>query len=308
MKDGRGRATVPEGIDTSAFFPGTKGENKPVLVVLTGPQVGQRIMLEAPALIGSDPEADMMIVGEEVDWHHASVMPKDGGWIVIDLTGERRTEVNGMRVSEMRLSDDDQIIVGGTVIRFELHDPVEQAFDQTIQERLTKDDLTGLLARRAFDIELASELAAAARHRTPLAVLVLDIDGVKKVNDRYGHMVGQGVIADVGKHIGSLVGERGIACRLGGDEYGIALRQTDLDAGLDAADAIRGHIERAEFTHDGERLDVTVSAGVAIFPAHGGTALEMLRRADDAMYVAKRKGGNAVCLFAPRGAPSGDSS
>ncbi|MBN4049427.1 GGDEF domain-containing protein [bacterium AH-315-N03] len=295
-------------MDTSSLFPNAKAGNKPVLVVLTGPQVGQRILLEAPALIGCDPEADMMIAGEDVDWHHASVMPKDGGWVVIDLTSERRTEVNGVPVTEKALSDDDQIILGGTVIRFEVHDIVEQAYDQAIQERLTKDDLTGLLARRMFDIELASELAAAARHRYAFAVLVLDIDGVKKVNDRHGHMVGQGVISEVGRHIGSLIGDRGIACRLGGDEYAAGIPQADIGEGTALAEAIRQRIEQTEFTHEGVQLSVTVSAGLAVFPAHGGTALEMLRRADDAMYVAKRAGGNAVRVYEPRGATSGDSS
>lgn len=308
-KDRRGRATVPEGFDTSVLgFSARSKSDKPVLVVLTGPQVGQRILLETAAMIGSDPEADLMIVGDAVDWHHAAVRPKDGAWVVVDLTGERRTEVNGMKVTELALSDDDQIILGGTVIRFEVHDAVEQAFDAAIVERLTKDDLTGLLARRAFDIELASEIAAAARHREHLAVLVVDIDGVKKINDRHGHMVGQRIIRDVGKRVGEIVGDRGVACRLGGDEFGIALRAVDAASGAEVAETIRADIAGREFSHEGEALAVSVSAGVAVFPGHGGTNLELLRRADDAMYAAKRDGGDAVRIFAPRGADSGDSA
>ena len=79
-KDRRGRATVPEGLDIRAIGLGSgRSSAQPVLVVLTGPQVGQRILLESSALIGSDPEADMMLVDDGVDWHHAAVKPRDGG-------------------------------------------------------------------------------------------------------------------------------------------------------------------------------------------------------------------------------------
>jgi len=290
---------MPEAMDPSSLLAGLGRGEKPVLVVLTGPQVGQRILLEAPAVIGQDPEADLMIVDDRVEWHHASVMPKDGGWIVRDLTGKRQTEVNGMRISEMMLSDDDQVIVGGTVLRFELHGPVEQAFDEAIVERITRDDLTGLLSRRAFDFELASEISAAARHDRALALLVVDIDGVKAVNDRHGHMVGASVIAQVGRLIGRLVADDAVACRLGGDEFGVLVPAVGLQAGVAMAERVRAAVGEARIEHEGERLDVTVSIGVSSFPEHGGEPLQLLRRADDAMYVVKRDGGNAVRPYVP---------
>ncbi len=270
-----------------------------MLVVLTGPQVGQRILLEFSALIGQDPEADLMLVDDRVEWHHAVVSPKDGGWVVCDLTGERRTEVNGMRVSELMLSDDDQIILGGTVLRFELHGPVEQAFDEAIVERLTKDDLTGLLARRTFDIELASTVSAAERNGREIALLVVDIDGVKAVNDRHGHMVGARVIATVGRSIGEVVGGDGVACRLGGDEFGVLVPGMGILAALELGERIREAVGRLRLEHDDEDLGVTVSVGVAAFPEHGAEPLQLLRRADDAMYVVKRDGGDAVGRYVP---------
>lgn len=296
-KDRRGRATLPESIDPKALIAAAEKE-QPVIVVLTGPQVGQRILLELPALIGRDPEADLMIVDDGVEWHHATVLPKGGRWVVRDLTGAERTEVNGRRVQEAVLEDDDQILVGGTVLRFELHDPVEQAFDEAIVERLTKDHLTGLLARRAFDFELASAVAAAQRHTTSCALIVADIDGVKGVNDRFGHEAGAGLIADVGQRIGELVGEDAIACRLGGDEFGVLVPRGDLAEARALGERIRASIDRASFSHDGVALDVTVSVGVAVYPDHADEALDLLRRADEAMYVAKRAGGNGVHPYA----------
>lgn len=290
----RGRPTLPEAFDSSLLFPKLKGGERPVLVVLTGPQVGQRIRLEQPAVIGRDPEADLMLTESLIDWHHCRVEPRDEGWAVVDLTGERRTEVNGMRVTELLLTPDDQIILGGTVVRFEVHDPIEQAYDDVVLERLNKDDLTGLLARRKFDIELMSIVLAAGRREEPLALIVLDIDGVKPINDRHGHLVGARVIAEVGKIVGRVVAARGIACRLGGDEFGIALPNHDLVGGVNVADHVRREVAHARFEHEGEPLVVRISGGVAVFPEHGGSPLELLRVADEVLYRAKRSGGDRI--------------
>jgi two-component system cell cycle response regulator len=291
----RGRPTLPEAFDASVLFPKNK-DGRPVLVVLTGPQVGQRIQLEQVAIIGRDPEADLMLTDESVDWHHARVEPRPEGWAVVDLTGQRRTEVNGMRVHDLLLSADDQIILGGTVVRFEVHDPVEQAYDKAVLERINKDDLTGLLARRRFDIELMMACHAARRKSEPIAVLVLDIDGLKQVNDRHGHLVGARVISEVGRVLGGVVGHRGMACRLGGDEFGIALVGLDGEDGVAIANAVRDAVACHAFTHEGERLRVHLSGGVAVLPTHGIEPVELLRAADEALYRAKRGGGDRIEL------------
>ncbi|HEY8428430.1 MAG TPA: GGDEF domain-containing protein [Sandaracinaceae bacterium] len=291
----RGRPTVPEGFDVRALFPkANEAGERPVLVVLTGAQVGQRILLEQPALIGRDPECDLMLTDEGVEWHHCRVVPRDEGWTVVDLTGARRTEVNGMRVSELLLSPDDQIILGGTVVRFEVHDPIEQAYDQAVLERLNKDDLTGLLARRKFDVELESAVLAADRRGEPLAVVVLDVDGVKPINDRYGHLVGARVIAEVGGVIGRVVGEQGPCCRLGGDEFGVALPGMDAAAAFELADRVRRAVAATPFEHDGEPLRVRISGGVALLGKDGDTPIALLRAADEALYRAKRAGGDRI--------------
>jgi len=300
--DRGGRPTIPEAVDASSLF-AKGGGPKPVLVVLTGPQVGQRILLEAPAIVGRDPEADLMLFDPEVDWHHARVEPKDGGWVVVDLTGERRTEVNGMRVKELMLTPDDQIILGGTVVRFEVHDPVEQAYDEAVLERLYMDDLTGLLARRKFDIELSGALDAAARNDETLAMLVLDVDRLKPINDMHGHLVGSRVISEVGGLVRAVLQtrrlDRALACRLGGDEFGIAVPGLAAEAAHELAEAIRRAVAETPFMHDAEPLKVRVSGGLAFYPADGGTALELLRRADEALYRAKGAGGDRVAVHAP---------
>ena len=300
--DRGGRPTMPEAVDASSLFGDDKGA-KPVLVVLTGPQVGQRILLEAPAIIGRDPEADLMLFDAEVDWHHARVEPRDGGWMVLDLTGERRTEVNGMRVKQLMLTPDDQIILGGTVVRFEVHDPIEQAYDEAVLERLYKDDLTGLLARRKFDIELSGALDAAARNDETMAMLVLDVDRLKPINDMHGHIVGSRVISDVGALVRAVLQtrrlERALACRLGGDEFGVAVTGISPEDARELAEAIRRAVAETPFVHEAEPLRVRVSGGLAFYPRDGGTALELLRRADEALDRAKGAGGDRITVHAP---------
>lgn len=291
----RGRPTLPETFDPAAMIAGggVVGE-RPVLVVLTGPQVGQRIRLDDAAIIGRDPEADLMLTDEEVAWHHARVEPRDAGWTVVDLTGDRRTEVNGMRVKELLLTPDDQLILGGTVVRYELHDPIEQAYDEAVLERLNKDELTGLLARRKFDVELSSAVLLAQRRGEPLALVVLDIDGLKAINDVHGHLVGARVIAEVGHELGARLGARGLACRLGGDEFGVVLPGQGCDGGRAVAEELRTAVAARRFEHDGETLRVRISAGVAGRGVHGDSALMLLRAADEALYRAKRAGGDRV--------------
>ena len=190
-----------------------------------------------------------MLTDSSVDWRHCRVEPRDEGWMVVDLTGERRTEVNGMRVAELLLSPDDQIIVGGEVIRFEVHDFVEQAYDEAVLERLNTDELTGLLGPPQVRLELTSALMAAIQRREPLVVAVLDIDRLKPINDRHGHLVGARVIAEVGGIVGRVVGERGPACRLGGDEFGVVLPGHDGAMGEQVAGAVRaGSRRRASST------------------------------------------------------------
>lgn len=298
-RERQGRPTLPEAIDASSLLPRDKGD-LPVLVVLTGAQLGQRIRLEQPAVIGRDPEADLMLTDREIDWHHARVEPHEGLWTVVDLSGEHgRTEVNGERVRERALAPDDQIIVGGTVLRFELHDPIEQAYDDAVLERLNKDELTGLLARRAFDAQVASALIAAARRDDPVGVIVLDVDHLKPINDEHGHLAGAAVIAAVGGLIGEALPDHALACRLGGDEFAVALPGAGRDATVLLAEALRERVAKLAIDYEGLDLCARVSVGVAEFPGDGDMANAVLRAADLAMYRAKRAGGDRVAC-APR--------
>jgi len=195
------------------------------------------------------------------------------------------------------------VVLGGTVVRFEVHDPIEQAYDEAVLERLYKDDLTGLLARRKFDIELSGALDAAARNDETMAMLVLDVDRLKPINDMHGHIVGSRVISDVGALVRAVLQtrrlERALACRLGGDEFGVAVTGISPEDARELAEAIRRAVAETPFVHEAEPLRVRVSGGLSFYPRDGGTALELLRRADEALYRAKGAGGDRITVHAP---------
>jgi diguanylate cyclase (GGDEF)-like protein len=272
-------------------------EAAPVLMVLTGPQLGERVKLTGRLLIGRDPEAGLVLSDERVAWHQAGIEPVEDAWHVVDLSGVGSTAVNGVRVdAPYRLTPDDQLILGHTVVRFEVHDPVEQAYDEAVLERLNRDELTGLLSRRKFDLDLRATVAAARRTGGRAAVAILDLDGLKALNDRWGHEVGARAIAHAGQRIGGTVGPHGLVCRLGGDEFGVVLPSYGSGEAVALLDEARRRVTAEPFETEDGAVALRLSAGMSMCPDHGITPQRLLRAADRALYAAKRAGGDRTCV------------
>lgn len=161
------------------------------------------------------------------------------------------------------------------------------------------DTLTGLWNLRYFQQRAEEEVERASRFAHPLSMAILDIDRFKEVNDRYGHLVGDQVLAEVARRVSAEVREVDTVARYGGEELVIVLPETDLEGARATAERIRASVAGvpmvAERGADGRvELRVTASLGVAGFPAHGRTAEELLRSADRAMYAAKAAGRDRV--------------
>jgi diguanylate cyclase (GGDEF)-like protein len=176
----------------------------------------------------------------------------------------------------------------------ELHGPAELHFDRAVADRLLHDDLTGLLSRRRFELELELGLEAAAKDRTPLALVLLDLDGLKRVNDAHGHAAGAQVISLVGQHLRALVADAGArGCRFGGDEFAILVAEDEAGAARRAAEWLQA-IAAVAVPWGETHLSVAASGGVAT-PAHEPTTVtELFARADEALLAAKRAGGAQV--------------
>lgn len=173
------------------------------------------------------------------------------------------------------------------------------------------DPLTGLVNRRRFEEELGARLAESNRYGTTGALLALDLDEFKPINDSYGHAAGDVVLRKVGEVLRSMTRASDVTARIGGDEFVILLSHT-VAAGAEAcARKLVEHIADAVSDYEGVPLRVTASVGVAVFPGDGTTPEALLAAADRALYVAKQAGRRRVSLsgFTARSAePSARSS
>jgi diguanylate cyclase (GGDEF)-like protein len=160
--------------------------------------------------------------------------------------------------------------------------------------RASTDGLTGLPNKRAVTDALQRLFAQAATVGVPLALLLLDLDHFKQVNDQRSHQVGDQVLANVGAVLRTALRDRDFVGRNGGEEFAILLPETDVTAALNIAERVRAAI--AEMVLAGTDVAVTVSIGVAVFPEHASTPDRLERLADAALYVAKHKGRNRVEL------------
>ena len=160
--------------------------------------------------------------------------------------------------------------------------------------RAATDGLTGLPNKRAVTDALKRTFAQATMTKAPLALVMLDLDHFKQVNDQHGHAAGDQVLASVGAALRSVVRARDFAGRNGGEEFAVLLPDTDVAAALEIAERVRATI--AEITLPGTDVPVTASVGVAGFPDHGSTMERLERLADAALYVAKQQGRNRVEL------------
>lgn len=169
-----------------------------------------------------------------------------------------------------------------------------------LQQLATHDSLTGLYTRRMFHQYLDSELERANRFGHPLSLLLIDIDFFKKVNDDYGHQVGDTVLQKICERINKEARQVDYVCRYGGEEIAIVLPETDLQAAQKYATRINKAISALAFDIDNDRsISITVSIGVSSYPQQADTDTFLISAADAALYDAKQKGRDQVCTYTP---------
>jgi diguanylate cyclase (GGDEF)-like protein/PAS domain S-box-containing protein len=179
--------------------------------------------------------------------------------------------------------------------------------EEMIRYQAFHDLLTGLPNRMLFDDRLAQALAHAHRHREQLdvsfAVMFLDLDRFKSINDTYGHEVGDKLLQHVAQRLQGCLREMDTVCRRGGDEFTLLISQlTNQQQGMQIANRIFQAFD-SEFMIEEHRLQVACSLGVAFYPQDGEDASMLLRHADDALYQAKKSGRNRYQCYAPSDKP-----
>jgi diguanylate cyclase (GGDEF)-like protein len=158
------------------------------------------------------------------------------------------------------------------------------------------DGLTGIFNRRFFELRITEEIERAKRYGSGMAVIMADIDQFKRLNDEFGHVLGDEVLRQVSSLFHQQLRKIDVVCRYGGEEFGILLTQTNADHAMSVAEKLRKMVANWQFP--GVPRTVTISAGTAALPDHGTTRDDLVKAADTALYAAKQAGRNRVCLAA----------
>lgn len=172
----------------------------------------------------------------------------------------------------------------------------------------TTDGLTGLANHRAFRARLDEEFRRASRYDDPMALILMDVDHFKTINDTYGHLTGDEVLRSLSIAVKAAVRETDFLARYGGEEFAVLLPKTHLAGALTVADRMTQALKTVRAGKEGS-VRVTASFGVSSFPGRGVTTPEqLLRTADDALYRSKREGRNKISLFQSSLFPAIDAS
>lgn len=174
---------------------------------------------------------------------------------------------------------------------------------QQLQAAARTDAKTGLLNAAAWQREADTELARAQRSDDPLALILIDLDHFKQVNDTHGHLIGDQVLVAVAGVLCNQLRDSDIIGRFGGEEFVVLLPGADTVEACRVAERLRGRISKLAVPAEEATVNITISAGVALFRTHGQDLIELLAAADLALYRAKESGRDRICLPATRPAP-----
>jgi diguanylate cyclase (GGDEF)-like protein len=165
---------------------------------------------------------------------------------------------------------------------------------ERVQQLAYLDGLTGIFNRRFFELRIAEEIERSRRFGSGMALIMIDIDQFKRLNDEFGHLLGDEVLRQVSSIFHQQLRKIDVVCRYGGEEFAILLSQTNPQHALGVAEKLRRLVESWQFP--GVPRPVTISAGTATYPDHGCTRDDLVRSADAGMYAAKQAGRNRAVL------------
>ena len=259
-------------------------------------EIGRRYVFEKASLtIGRGRDNDIVLMSDAVSRRHTRLELRDNEAFVVDLNSTNGTYVNdeSRLLSERRLNRGDLLKVGDTIFKYLSGVDVEAQYHDMIFRMAVTDGLTNLCNRQQLDKLLSEEIQRCERSPRPLAVLLLDIDHFKKINDEYGHLAGDSVLRGLASAMTKRMRPSDRLGRYGGEEFCIILPDTSLDGAASFAEGLRMLAESCVFAADERQIRITISVGVAQWST-GMMQMDMYRAADEKLYVAKHNGRNRV--------------
>ncbi len=267
-------------------------------IVLAGQSLGEMFRIEpAGAVIGRGADASLRLRDDGVSRRHARIVVAGGEVTVEDLGSANGTLVNGEPVRRAVLRDGDKLQLGPTtILKFTYADELEESLRRRMHDAALYDALTKACNKQHFLERLDIEVSYARRHKGPLALLMIDIDHFKRVNDTFGHPAGDRVLAMLGQIVKGTVRTEDLFARYGGEEFAVLCRGTGLEGATALAERLREKVRAASVEGDGRPIAVTVSIGVATWLEQPDATKKLVTDADQALYEAKRAGRNRVVV------------
>jgi diguanylate cyclase (GGDEF)-like protein len=273
-------------------------DSAPCLVMIRGPQLGLRIQLASgETTLGRGARCGIVIALEGVSRQHCTFDVESGRATLLDLGSKNGTWVNGERLEPHRsvvLTNGAVVHAGDASFKFIAHGDAEASYHEAVYRMLTEDALTGAKNRRFLMDVLEREVAREHRGESGLALLLVDVDQFKRINDEAGHVFGDTVLREIAALIARQARRTDCLARYGGDEFAVVLTDTTRSGAEIFAERLRGQVECTRFELDGKAMSVTLSIGVAHWATEIGTPGAFLNAADIALYAAKAAGRNRV--------------
>lgn len=279
------------------------------LLVVQGAEVdlGKHMLCDHPIIIGRDERVDFSLSDGSISRAHCSVerADNDSGYELVDLDSTNGTTLNGQRVvGRKAIEAGDKIFLGSSVLRFAFADAMDVQYHERVEELVQTDGLTGLDTKRQYDAVFEIVSQQAISEEATLSVVVMDLDGLKEINDCHGHEMGSYTIKEVANLIRELMDGYGHLARFGGDEFVCCFPNVDHNLALELSEELRAGIETHVFCQADVTVHPTICIGVATYPDHVSDPGLLFKAADDALYRAKRGGKNRVESAAPAPPPT----
>ncbi len=266
------------------------------VVVIHGPGIGNRVDIgDSRISVGRSPQTDLHIPHASISRRHCEFWRSGDSYFVRDLGSTNRTRLNELPIEVAELADGDHVVLGDVILKFISHSSVEAGYHEEIYQLATHDALTGLFNRRQFSDLLASEAARGMRREPHTVLAIIDVDHFKRINDRFGHLEGDGVLKKLADILRSHVRAGDVLARIGGEEFAVLMADTDIEQAKQFAERVREAVEASVFTPGAEPQTMTVSVGLAALSKTRREPTELMRAADRALYAAKETGRNRVC-------------
>ncbi len=271
--------------------------DRALLVRTDSKNAGQVLKLDGEKFgLGRHPDNQACIDDDGISRFHARISIDGNKFWLEDLGSSNGTYINGRRITSCELNNGDTLNLGPRVaFRFSAATEHEERALKQLYESSVRDPLTGAFNRHYFSSQLTSELAYAARHETPLSVVLLDIDFFKKVNDTHGHLGGDAALLHLTNVFSKSLRTEDLLARYGGEEFVILLRGIPVERAAAVAERLRHSLATQPVVHGENSFCITASFGCASVTCCATPVIEvLLETADRRLYRAKETGRDRV--------------